>query len=47
MREQKRTWTKVPKAMVGAMGEMEVWFGRMTKWVRAEVQKEEVKTRRC
>ena len=29
------------------MGEMEVWFGRMTKWVSTEVQREEVKTRRC
>ena len=49
MREHKRTWTKFPRLWWGAqeVGEMEVWFGRMTKWVRAEVQKEEVKTRRC
>ena len=47
MREQKRTWTKFPRPCWGAqevvMGEMEVWFGRMTNWVRAELQKEEVK----
>ena len=46
MREQKRTWTKFLRLLWGAqevaMGEMEVWFGRMTKSVRAEVQKKEV-----
>ena len=29
------------------MAEMEVWCGRVTKSVSAEVQKDEMKTRRC
>ena len=51
MREQKRTWNKFLRlwwgAQVVAMEVTEVWFGRMTKWVRVEVQKEQVKTRGC
>ena len=51
IKEQQRTWTKFLRLWWGApevaMGEIQVWFGRMTKWVRTEVQKEEVKTRRC
>ena len=49
--EQKKQWGKFLRVWWGGqditMGEMHVWFGRMQRWVRKEISKEERRKKRC